>query len=59
LWSLCVFGYISVVVVVEGAVLGIPRFGIVSAGDECVGGRDSLVEGWRRMGGEGKCWGRD
>jgi hypothetical protein len=25
-----------------------------SAGDECVGGRGSLVTGWGRMGGEGE-----
>jgi hypothetical protein len=61
LWSLCVFGYISVVVVEGGCVrdcrsLGLCKFGIVGwlLGDECVGGRGSLVTGWGRMGGEGE-----
>jgi hypothetical protein len=33
--------------------LGLCKFGIVdcSVGDECVGGRDSLVTGWSKMGG--------
>jgi hypothetical protein len=47
LWSLCVFGYISVIVV-EGACvmdckgLALCKVGIVgcSAGDECVGGME-------------------
>jgi hypothetical protein len=50
------------VVVVEGAsvrdcrCLGLCKVGIVSlsVGDECVGGRCSLVTGWGRMGGEGE-----
>jgi hypothetical protein len=62
LWSLCVFGCISVVV--EGACvkdcrgLGLYTVGIVgwSAGDECIGGRGSLVIGWGRMGGKGEGW---
>jgi hypothetical protein len=66
MWSLCVFGCISVVVV-EGACdrdctgLGLCKVGIVgwSVSDECVGGRYSLVTGWGRMGGEGKVWGRE
>jgi hypothetical protein len=53
LWSLCVFGYISVVVE-EGVYfrncrgLGLCKVGIVvcSVGDECEGGRGSLVIGW-------------
>jgi hypothetical protein len=65
LWSLCVFHCISVVV--EGAyvrdcrVLGFCKVGIVgwSVGDECVGGKGSLVTGWGRMGGEGEGWGRE
>jgi hypothetical protein len=60
LWSLCVFGCISVVLV-EGACvrdfrgLWLCRVGIVgwSVGDECVGGRGSMVKGYGRMGGEG------
>jgi hypothetical protein len=48
----CIF-----VVVVEGACvrncrrLGLCKVGIfsLSVGDECVGGRGSLVTGWRRM----------
>jgi hypothetical protein len=54
-------GYISDVVVESAFVsncreLGLCKFGIVcwSAGDECVGGRSSLVTGRRRMGGEGE-----
>jgi hypothetical protein len=58
LWSLCIFGCISLVV--EGACvrdyggLGLCKVGIVgwSIGDECVGGRGSLVIGWGRMRGE-------
>jgi hypothetical protein len=61
LWSLCVFGHISVVIV-EGACvrdcrgLGLCKDGIVgwSVGDECVGERGSLVTGWSRIGGEGE-----
>jgi hypothetical protein len=65
LWSLCVFGCISVVVV-EGACvrdcrgLGLCEVGIVgwSVGDECVGGRGSLVtvgrEWKRKVRAEGK-----
>jgi hypothetical protein len=60
LLSFCVFGCISVVV--EGACvrdcrgLGFCKVGIVgwSAGHECVGGSDSLVTSWGRMGGEGE-----
>jgi hypothetical protein len=66
LWSLCVFGCISVVVV-EGACVrgfrgfGLYKIGIVgwSVGDECVGGRGSLVTGWERMGGEGEGRGKN
>jgi hypothetical protein len=65
LWSLCVFVCISVVVI-EGALvrgcrgLGLCNVFIVgwSAGDDCVGGRDSLVIYWGRMGGEGEEWGQ-
>jgi hypothetical protein len=54
-----VFGCISVLIV-EGACvrdckgLGLCKVGIVgwSVSDEFVGGRGSLVTGWRRMGGE-------
>jgi hypothetical protein len=60
LWSLCVFGYISNVVV-EGAFvsdhrgLGLCKIGVVgcSAGCEYVGRRGSLLTGWGRMGGKG------
>jgi hypothetical protein len=52
LWSLCVFGYISVVVE-EGVCVrdcrgfGLYKVSIVgwSMGDECQGGRDGLVTG--------------
>jgi hypothetical protein len=57
LWSFCVFGFISFVVV-EGAcvrdcrVLGLCKLGIVgwSVGDVCVGRRGSLVTGWVESG---------
>jgi hypothetical protein len=41
--------------------LGLCKIGIVgwSAGDECVGGRGSLVLGSERMAGEGECWGKE
>jgi hypothetical protein len=60
LWSLCVFGCISVVE--EGVCvrdcrgLGLCKVGIIDwpVGDECKGGRGSLVIGWERMGGEGE-----
>jgi hypothetical protein len=66
LWALCVLGSFSVGVV-EGACvrycggLGLYKVGIVgwSVGDECVGGRGSLVTGWGRMGAEGKGNGRE
>jgi hypothetical protein len=56
LWSLCLFGCISVVVV-EGACvrdcrsLELCKVGIVgwSVGDECIGGRGSLLTCWGRM----------
>jgi hypothetical protein len=52
LWSLCVFGYISVVIA-EGVCvrdcrcLGLCKVGIIgcSVGDECEGRRGSLVTG--------------
>jgi hypothetical protein len=64
LWSLCVFGYTSIVV--EGAcvrncrALELCKVDIVdwSVGDKCVGGRGSLVTGWGRMGREGEGWGK-
>jgi hypothetical protein len=64
LWPLCVFGCISVFVV-EGACVRDCRgfelcnIGLVgwTVGDACVGGRNSLVTGWGRMGGE--CEGRE
>jgi hypothetical protein len=58
-----VFGYISVVVGESGCVkdckgLGLCKVGIVvcSVGDECEGGRGSLVTGLGRMGGKGESW---
>jgi hypothetical protein len=61
-----VFVCISVVVVevlVSGIVggCGLCKVGIVgwSAGDECVGGRGSLMTGWGRMGREGESRGRE
>jgi hypothetical protein len=64
LWSLYVFGYISVVVE-EGVCvrdcrgLGLCKVGIVgcSVSDECEGGKGSLVTGWRRIAREGEGWG--
>jgi hypothetical protein len=42
-------------------VWGLCKVGIVvwSVGDECAGGRGSLVTGWGRMGGEGEGRGRE
>jgi hypothetical protein len=61
LWSLCVFGYISVVVeegicVKDCRGLGLCKVGTVgcSVGDKCKGGRGSLVTSWGRMGEEGE-----
>jgi hypothetical protein len=52
LWSLCVFGYISVIVKEDVCVrdcrgLGLYKVGLVgcSVGDECEQGRGSLVTG--------------
>jgi hypothetical protein len=50
-----VFWCISVVLVVRDCRgLGMCKVGIVlwSLGDECVGGRSSLVTGWGKTGGE-------
>jgi hypothetical protein len=59
--SLCVFGCISVFVIKGACVrdcrgLEFCKVGIIdwSLGDECVGGRGSLVTGWGRMGEEGE-----
>jgi hypothetical protein len=53
-----VFGYISVVE--KGVCVRDCRVGIVgwSMGDECEGGRGSLVTGSGRMGGGGEVWGK-
>jgi hypothetical protein len=66
LWSLCVFGCISVVVVEGASVRDCKGYGLCkvvivgwSVGDECVGGRGCLVTGWGRMGGEGEGLGRE
>jgi hypothetical protein len=65
LWPLCVFGCISVVVecafVSDCRVLGLCNVGIKgwSVGDECIGGRGSLVTGWGTMGGKGRTGGRE
>jgi hypothetical protein len=63
--ALCVFWYISVVVV-EGACVrdykgvGLCIVGTVgkSTGGECVRGRGSVVTGWGRIGGRGEDRGR-
>jgi hypothetical protein len=41
--------------------LGLCKVGVISLlpGDECVGGRGSLVTDCERMGGEGESWGTD
>jgi hypothetical protein len=65
LWSLYVFWCISIVVV-EGACvrdcrgLRLSKVGIVGwqVGDECVGGKGSLVTGYGKMGREGVGWGK-
>jgi hypothetical protein len=62
LWSFCVFGYISVVVVNDDCRgLGLCAVGTVgnSADDDCGGGRSSVVTGWGRMGGGGKDTGKE
>jgi hypothetical protein len=59
LWSLCVFGCISVVT--QGACVRHFRALVLcwSVGDECVGGSGSLVAGWGRIAGEDEAWGRE
>jgi hypothetical protein len=63
LWSLRVFGYVSVVV--EGACVrdcsGLGWYKVLTAGfpagGENVGGRGSLVMGWGRWAGKVRAWG--
>jgi hypothetical protein len=59
-----VFGYISIVkegvCVKDYRGLGLCKVGIVgwSVGDECEGGRGSLVTDWGRVEGDGDNWGK-